>query len=148
MLEEIMQRKTFKLSIVVPVYNEASGLIDFNKELSDEITKLGTIGLKDYEIIYVDDGSSDNSVTIIKDLKKLYAPIKLISLSRNFGKESALAAGIAMACNEAVITMDGDGQHPVDVLPEIIAKWQDGARVVIGVRRKLILRCFMPLSIS
>ena len=136
MLEEIMQRKTFKLSIVVPVYNEASGLIDFNKELSDELTKLGTIGLKDYEIIYVDDGSSDNSVTIIEDLKKQYTTIKLVVLSRNFGKESALAAGIAVASKDAVITMDGDGQHPTDVLPELVAKWQDGARVVIGVRRK------------
>lgn len=136
MLEEIMQKLTFKLSIVVPIYNEAASLIEFNQELTDELTKLGTIGLKDYEIIYVDDGSSDNSVTIIKDLKKQFATIKLIVLSRNFGKESALAAGIAAASNEAVITMDGDGQHPVDVLPEIIAKWQDGARVVIGVRRK------------
>jgi len=136
MLEEIMQRNTFKLSIVVPIYNEALGLVDFNKDLTDELTKLGTIGLKDYEIIYVDDGSSDNSATIIKDLQKQFPTIKLVVLSRNFGKESALASGIAIASNEAVITMDGDSQHPVDVLPELIAKWQDGARVVIGVRRK------------
>lgn len=130
-----MNKSTSKLSIVVPIYNEAANLIEFNKDLLNEMKQLASLGINDYEIIYVDDGSSDASATIIKDLQKTNSTIKLICLSRNFGKESALAAGIAEACNDAVITIDGDGQHPVDVMPELVAKWQAGSKVVIGVRR-------------
>ncbi len=130
-----MNKTTAKLSIVVPIYNEAVNLIEFNKSLVDELKQLAALGINDYEIIYVDDGSSDQSATIIKDLQKSHSPIKLICLSRNFGKESALAAGIAKASNDAVITIDGDGQHPVDVLPEFVAKWQAGSKIVVGVRK-------------
>ena len=88
-----------------------------------------------WEVIYVDDGSSDNSIALVKSLHDADARVMLVSLSRNFGKENALTAGLAMAKGEAIISLDADGQHPVELIPDFIAAWQDGHRVVIGLRQ-------------
>ena len=119
-----------KISFVIPVYNEASGIVGFNKSLEEVV---GTI-VPNYEIIYINDGSRDNSVELITGLTNKNRNIKLISLSRNFGKENALSAGIHYANGDAVMMLDADGQHPVELIPEFIQSWLNGNRVVVGVR--------------
>jgi len=118
------------ISVVVPLYNEADGLGSFHKSLLNNIQK---VAKDDYEIIYCDDGSSDNSAELVRQFRHDDSRIKLISFSRNFGKESALSAGIAAANGKAIITLDGDGQHPVELLPEFVKAWQGGAQVVVGI---------------
>ncbi len=118
------------LSVVVPVYNEAAGLSDFHKTLIKEVQKASP----NYEVIYCDDGSIDETSEIIHEWHKQDPKVKLIKLSRNFGKENALSAGISAASGEAILTIDGDGQHPVELIPEFLAAWRGGARVVVGVR--------------
>lgn len=119
-------------SVVVPLYNEAAVLSNFHKSLADVL-----VGYDDetYEIIYVDDGSTDGTNKILKGLVKADPKVKLVKLSRNFGKENALTAGIGVARGGAIITIDGDGQHPVELIPTFLYKWKSGAKVVVGVSR-------------
>ena len=124
--------KNSLISFVIPVYNEALGLAKFHASLIDVIKTLPDY---DYEIIYCNDGSSDDTYQVVKDINSVDSRVLLISLSRNFGKESALAAGIKQASGQAIITLDGDGQHPVELIPEFIKKWACGAQVVIGLRQ-------------
>lgn len=127
----MIHKKQPVLSIVVPMYNEAKGALAFHKDiLLPELKKLKL----SYEVIYVNDGSSDNTLAIATEIAKSDLSVKVVNLSRNFGKEIATTAGISVAQGEATIIMDGDGQHPPSILPEFIKKWQDGAQVVIGVR--------------
>jgi len=119
------------LSVVVPLYNEAAGLPGFHESLLS-VVRAATKG--SYEIIYCDDGSDDGTADIIKRLHADDPEVKLVRLSRNFGKESVLTAGIAAASGEAVLTIDGDGQHPVGRIPDFIKAWRQGAQVVVGVR--------------
>lgn len=124
--------KNTLISFVVPVYNEALGLDKFHASLIEVIKSLAGY---DYEILYCNDGSSDNTYQVVKELNSKDSRVKLISLSRNFGKESALAAGIKQAKGQAIVTLDGDGQHPVELIPEFIKKWVNGSQVVVGVRQ-------------
>lgn len=119
------------VSIVVPVYNEMASLEVFHNSLVKTVENLGKT---DYEIIYCNDGSTDVTAELIAAFANANPRVKLLSLSRNFGKEIALSAGIAAARGEAIITIDGDGQHPVELIPEFISKWRKGAKVVVGVR--------------
>lgn len=119
------------LSIVVPVYNESHGLPTFHKSLLEVLKSLPDIG---FEILYCDDGSTDDSSKIIRDLAANDQRLKLIRLSRNFGKEIATTAGIHEASGNAIITLDADGQHPVELIPELLNRWRAGNKVVIGVR--------------
>lgn len=116
------------ISIVVPLYNEAEGLAAFHAALT------AAIKAYDYEIIYCDDGSQDKTSTIAQNLAAKDARVRLVALSRNFGKEHALAAGIQQARGQAIMLVDGDGQHPVTRIPEFVAAWETGSKVVIGVR--------------
>lgn len=119
------------LSVVVPMYNESEGALLFHKALFNEAKKAS----KDsFEIIYVNDGSTDDTLDILASLAKKEATVKVVNLSRNFGKEIATTAGISVADGEATIIMDGDGQHPPTLIREFIAKWRSGAQVVVGVR--------------
>jgi len=118
------------LSIVVPIYNESQGLQQFHDLLLSVVKKV----TKSYEIIYVNDGSRDNSLDILHSFANKNKRIRIINLSRNFGKEIATTAGIHAATGEATIIMDGDGQHPPQVIPQLIDKWKHGAQVVVGVR--------------
>ncbi len=117
------------ISVVIPLHNEAEGLTALHQQLKNTLDALD----KTYEIIYVDDGSTDNSNALVNDWARVDHHIRLIALSRNFGKESALAAGIAQAKGKAIIMLDSDGQHPVELIPQFIAAWQSGAQVVIGI---------------
>ncbi len=119
------------MSVVVPVFNEADGIVSFHELLTET---LHTIVGQAYEIVYCNDGSTDETVTVVRDIAKNDNHVRLISLSRNFGKESALVAGIEAARGQAVILIDGDGQHPIAALPDFYAQWKGGAQVVIGQR--------------
>lgn len=120
------------LSIVMPVYNESGALADFHKSLIRVIQR----SIKDpYEIIYCDDGSTDSTAEMINRWHKKNPSVNLIKLTRNFGKEIATTAGIHEASGEAILTLDADGQHPPELIPEFIKRWQSGSKLVIGLRR-------------
>jgi polyisoprenyl-phosphate glycosyltransferase len=123
--------KAVLLSIVVPVYNEGAGLRRFNAGL---VKIAASVSDNNYEIIYCDDGSTDDSNDLLQEFCKENSGLRLIAFSRNFGKEIATTAGIHEARGQAIMTIDADGQHPVDLIPEFIAKWRGGAKVVIGLR--------------
>lgn len=136
--------------MVIPVYNEALGLAAFHDSLMEVLRSLDT----SYEVIYADDGSTDDTSELVRGWHVDDGRVKLVRLSRNFGKENVLTAGIAAARGEAIITLDGDGQHPVELIPQFVKKWQEGAQVVVGVRtanknaswsRRLASRLFYKL---
>ncbi len=118
------------LSVVVPLYNEAASLPKLYAELTSVLITLGL----PYEILFVDDGSTDRSLELIREWSKEDKNVRSLQLSRNFGKEIATTAGIHQARGRAIIMLDADGQHPVERIPEFIARWQAGAKVVIGKR--------------
>lgn len=131
-----------KVSIVVPVYNEKEVIADFlTKELLPVVEKID--GYKK-EVLLVNDGSSDGTLEIIHGFASRKKYIKVISLSRNFGKEAALSAGIKYAEGDAVMTMDADGQQPPKLIPQFLAKWEKGAEVVTGVRDRFSKHGFIP----
>lgn len=120
-----------KLSVVVPVYNEQGGLKAFHASLVDVLRDLRGI---EYEIIYCNDGSTDGSKDVLSDIASSDQTVKVIEFSRNFGKESALSAGISYANGDAILTLDGDGQHPVEAIPQFFDAWKSGAKVVVGIQ--------------
>lgn len=125
-----MKEKNKLISVVVPVYNEEEGICDFlNKSLLLVLEKIGN-----YELIIVNDGSTDKTLEIVQKIAEEKKNVKVVSLSRNFGKEMALSAGLRYARGEAVITIDADGQQPPEMIPEFIEKWENGAEIVTGVR--------------
>ncbi len=105
-----------KISIIVPCYNEEGNIPVFYKEMGKTITKMEEI---DYELIFVNDGSSDNSLLAIKKIARENQKVKYISFTRNFGKEAAMLAGLQKAEGNFVVIMDADLQHPVELLPEM-----------------------------
>ena len=119
------------LSIVVPLYNEEKNLSKLYDSLIGVLSKL-TIS---WEIIFVNDGSADNTLKMVEELASENSFIKAVSLTRNFGHQAALMAGLDNASSDAVITMDGDLQDPPDLIPELIDKWNEGFLVVYA-RRK------------
>ena len=121
-----------KVCVVVPVYNEAEAIPLFVKATIPELEKSGV----DYRLLFINDGSSDGTSQAILDQKERCPNISLISLSRNFGKEAALTAGLDHAQGDAVIVMDVDLQDPPDLIPTFIAEWREGNQVVYGVRRE------------
>ncbi|HVE44777.1 MAG TPA: glycosyltransferase family 2 protein [Gammaproteobacteria bacterium] len=124
-----LQNKSLYISCIVPVYNEEAVIADFITQLSDTLSQL----TDRYEIIVIDDGSCDHTVDILRAVDKRY-PIKLLGLSRNFGKEVALTAGLDHCQGEVAILMDADFQHPFSLLPTFLARWVEGYEMVYGVR--------------
>jgi len=118
------------LSIIVPVFNEEAVLPEFHSRL---MGTLGTLPI-DAEIIYVDDGSSDNSLDCLHGLHQRDRAVAVVSLSRNFGKEAALTAGLDHAQGNAVVVIDADLQDPPELIPEMVRYWQQGYDVVYGRR--------------
>jgi len=119
------------VSLVVPVFNEELGLAEFHRSLVEVLDALPT---STFEIIYVDDGSRDRSVDVVARLAEDDSRVRSLRLSRNFGKEIATTAGIHNAAGDAIILIDADGQHPVELIPRLLERWRAGSRVVVGVR--------------
>src|SRR5580700_9020821 len=122
---------TFSLSVVVPVFNEAENIAPLLERLVPVLEKEA----RDFEIIFVDDGSSDGGMEEMRQLNARDQRLRAVSLSRNFGKEVAIAAGLDAAQGDAVIIMDADLQHPPEVIPEFVRLWREGHAVVYGQRR-------------
>ena len=121
------------ISVVAPVYCEGDHLPEFVSALAAELTQLkSTCGLS-YEIVLVDDGSSDNTWAVMRTLVAQYSNLRCLRLSKNFGKDAALSAGLAAARGDAVITMDSDMQHPASLIPEMVALWRTGNVDVVDV---------------
>ena len=114
------------LSIVVPLYNEAAGLGLLHERLSALARALRRRYGLNCEVVYVDDGSADATLSIARALKADALDVQVVSLSRNFGKEAALMAGLDHARRGAVLFMDGDGQHPPDLVEQLVSHWVDG----------------------
>ena len=113
-----------KISIVVPSFNEEKNI----PVLFDEVREV--LKGEDFECIFIDDGSSDETFSIIKGLSAHYTEVKGISFSRNFGHQIALLAGISESLGDITISMDADGQHPASVIPDLIEKYQQGFDIV------------------
>src|SRR3990167_9427690 len=128
--QSALQNKSVFISCIVPVFNEQAAIEAFIAELHSTLCKLSNR----FEIIVVDDGSRDNTVSNILQLPKEYQ-VKLLGLSRNFGKEVALTAGLEHCKGDVAILVDADFQHPVDVLPAFLQHWAEGYDMVYGMRK-------------
>ncbi|MDI4236327.1 glycosyltransferase family 2 protein [Bradyrhizobium sp. Arg237L] len=119
------------LSIVVPVYNEAAGLALLHERLIGLARTLKERYGLACEVVYVDDGSKDNTLSIARSLSADTLDVQVVSLSRNFGKEAALMAGLDHARRGAVLFMDGDGQHPPSLVEKLVSHWIDDGYDVV-----------------
>lgn len=118
--------KDYLLSVVIPMFNEEQGASECVRRVDKVCQELGAR----YEIIFVNDGSRDRTLAILKDEKAKNDHIKILDLSRNFGHQTAISAGIDHSKGDAVIIIDGDLQDPPEVFPRLIEKWQAGADIV------------------
>ena len=118
------------ISVVVPAFNEEEGLEEFHRRISAVLNQINLTA----EIVYVNDGSSDRTLPIIQGLQQFDPRVTLVDLSRNFGKETALTAGLDYAKGDAVVVIDADLQDPPELIPEMISHWQNGCDVVYARR--------------
>lgn len=118
------------ISIVTPVYNEEENVVYFH----DEVTKVMKDVPMEYEIIYVNDGSRDRTDELIHQLAESDPHVRALTFARNFGHQIAITCGMDFAMGDAVITMDGDMQHPPALIPVLIEKWQEGYDIVQTIR--------------
>lgn len=123
---------SMKLSIVIPIFNEEQNLA----ELTSRLKKVECDKITDYEYILVNDGSKDQSYPKMLELASLDHRFKIVQLSRNFGHQLAITAGMDLATGSAGIVMDGDLQDPPEVIPQLVAKWLEGFQIVYAVREK------------
>jgi len=121
------------ISIVIPSYNESANINEVYKRTTEVIKKLN---IKKYELIFVENGSKDNSLELLKKINSENQSIKIISLSRNFGYQSAIAVGLKYSQNDYVCVMDGDLQDPPEIIMDFIKKIAEGYDVVYGIRIK------------
>ncbi len=127
-----MAASKIDLSVIIPIYNEEMNLVPMNNRI---IAALSPLGIH-YEIVYVNDGSKDNSLPIITGLSKENASVKYIDFSRNFGHQIAISAGLEHAMGERIVIMDGDGQDPPELIPDLLKKSLEGFEVVYAKRKK------------
>lgn len=145
---ELVEKKELYVSCIVPAHNEAAQIEIFIKALRQQVQEL----TKNFEIIIVDDGSKDKTADIVSSLTD--NNIKLLSLSRNFGKENALTAGLEHCSGEIAILIDADFQHPISMIPKFITHWTEGYDMVYGIQnnrpseaklKRFFTRCFYGL---
>jgi len=137
------------ISAVAPIFNEEETLPEFRRRISAALDATAD----NWELILVDDGSSDRSPDILRQMHQEDARIKVVSLSRNFGHQPALTAGIHHASGDCVVLIDADLQDPPELIPKLVQKWRAGAQVVLGERtsraergvRGMAFRLFYPL---
>ena len=127
-----MAASKIDLSVIIPIYNEEMNLVPMNNRI---IAALSPLGIP-YEIVYVNDGSKDNSLPIIMGLSEENASVKYIDFSRNFGHQIAISAGLEHAMGERIVIMDGDGQDPPELIPELLKTSLEGFEVVYAKRKK------------
>jgi dolichol-phosphate mannosyltransferase len=123
-----MQNKM--ISIIIPIYNESPNIAHLHRAVASAISNVP----HSFEFLFVDDGSSDDSLKRLKQIARKDKRARVIELARNFGKEIAVTAGLHRARGDAAIIMDADLQHPPKLLPEFINEWEKGADVVVGVK--------------
>jgi len=121
-----------KLSIVIPIFNEEQNLA----ELTSRLKKVECDKITDYEYILVNDGSKDQSYPKMLEIAYIDNRFKIVQLSRNFGHQLAITAGMDLASGDACIVMDGDLQDPPEVIPQLVSKWLEGFQIVYAVREK------------
>lgn len=119
------------ISVVVPIYNEEQVITQLHEAISSALERTD----EEWEVVYVNDGSRDHSLELLLELQHVDSHVVVVELSRNWGHQPALTAGLATAKGDAVVLMDGDMQDPADVIPEMVAAWRNGAQVVIAERR-------------
>jgi dolichol-phosphate mannosyltransferase len=124
-------RREISLSVVVPIYNEEEVIDAFHATVTDALESLGEA----WELVYVNDGSTDSSLDRLLRYQAIDSRVVVIELSRNWGHQAALTAGLQAARGKAVIMMDGDFQDPPDVIAAMLAAWRNGAQVVVAQRR-------------
>ena len=134
------------VSIVVPVYNEEDLIVQFHEAISNALQN----SVDGWEVVYVNDGSTDSTLELLKNLQALDPHVVVVELSRNWGQVGAIFAGLRTASGRAVILMDADFQDPPEVVPQLIDAWRGGAEVVVAVRRsrqekRKILAFLFPL---
>jgi len=134
------------VSVVVPIYNEEEIVVRFHEAVASVMNG----AVDEWEVVYVNDGSIDSSLELLKGLQAEDPHVVIVELSRNWGHMGAITAGLQSARGRAVILMDGDFQDPPEVLPQLINAWQEGADVVIGVRssryeKRKVLAFLFPL---
>lgn len=120
------------ISIVIPVHNEETNVPLISSDLKKVLDKTNY----DFEIIFINDGSKDNSSVELNKIAEEDKRIKVLEFNRNFGKEAATTAGLEACRGNACIVVDADMQHPIELIPEFIKKWENGTKVVVGVRTK------------
>lgn len=118
------------ISIIAPCYNEEETIEPFLRRIEEILTQIN----EPYEIVFINDGSKDNTLNILLNAKQNFKNIRIINFSRNFGKEAALTAGLDKARGEAAIPIDVDLQDPPELIKELVAKWREGYDVVLAKR--------------
>ena len=121
-----------KIDIVVPCYNESENIHVLYNAIKDVFTE--ELPSYEFRLIFVNDGSSDQSLLVLQQLSKEDSRVKYLSFSRNFGHQLAVKAGLDYADAPAVISMDGDMQHPPTLIPTLVHKWEEGVQVVATLR--------------
>jgi dolichol-phosphate mannosyltransferase len=134
------------VSIVVPVYNEEDLIVQFHEAVSNVLQGIA----EGWEVVYVNDGSTDSTLELLKSLQALDPHVVVVELSRNWGQVGAIFAGLRTASGSAVILMDADFQDPPEVVPQLVDAWRGGAEVVVAVRRsrqerRKVLALLFPL---
>ncbi|MBI4860855.1 MAG: glycosyltransferase family 2 protein [Candidatus Riflebacteria bacterium] len=133
-----------ELSVVIPVYNEEEVLPSLFKELDGVLAALGLA----HEIILVNDGSRDGSLELLERFVLSRSDVKVVDLSRNFGHQAAISAGLDCARGDAVIVMDADLQDPPDLIPELVTRWRQGFDVVSAVRKEREGESFLKRALT
>ena len=124
------------LSLVLPVYNEEEIIPELDRRLRGFFAGVGGDVGESWEVIFVNDGSSDRSLTLLKELAATEPRYKILSFARNFGHQMAITAGLDRAEGDAVVVMDADLQDPPEVVKEMVARWREGFDVVFAIRSK------------
>lgn len=123
-----------KITLLIPAYNEASNLKPLARALAPLINNEMTSQSYDWEVLMVNDGSRDNTLEAMRELRSGDSRYNYVNLSRNFGKENAMLAGLDHATGHAVVILDADLQHPIEIIPQMIEQWEEGYDDVYGCR--------------